>query len=97
MSTKIRAKLTADPRVESVEDERGGETGPDTDGIWVYLAAGFCNGEEHKCSTGGCVHVVHEWTWTACAKRMPSVRKCACGDCVKIPDTTAHSATGATT
>jgi hypothetical protein len=79
--TKIERKLRADPRVESVGDERG-----EGSGIWVYLVDGLCNGEGccDRGIVGGCVHVVHEFTWTEVERYMRDVRECQCGDCVPL-------------
>jgi hypothetical protein len=79
--SKVEQQVRRHTLVSEISDERYGETGPDTDGIWAYLKKGYCNGEEHRCSAGGCCHVVHEWSWSDVAKRLRDVRKCNCDDC----------------
>jgi hypothetical protein len=81
---RVKERILTHVAVDEISDERA--PGDDTarchgDGIWVYLKAGYCNGEEHTCVTGLCVHVVHEWTWTNAAKALRRIRKCTCNDC----------------
>lgn len=73
---KTRERIQAHPAYESLSDERS-EDG----GVWVYLKPLYCNGEQTPCITGGCVHAVHEATFTTVAQSMRSVRRCTCSDC----------------
>jgi hypothetical protein len=72
--------------VVEISDERlPGENATDNqgDGIWCYLKTGYCSGELQHCVDGGCVHVVHAWSWSNCERELRRVRRCMCADCVK--------------
>jgi hypothetical protein len=82
--SKVEQQVRNHPFVEEVSDERlPGENATDNqgDGIWAYLKDGYCNGESTQCTAYGCVHVVHEWSWSNVAKALRDVRECTCGDC----------------
>ncbi len=71
------AAVVADPRVQTVSDERGSD-----DGIWADLKNGWCAGylSGRNCAPNGCVHSVHEDTIKELLENFKTVRPCVCGD-----------------
>lgn len=60
--SKVLDRIQADPRVESVSDERR-----NGDGCWVYLLPAYiCPAME--CGT------IHEDSWTACERMLKTAR-----------------------
>lgn len=68
-------RLLADPRVESVSDERRaderGAQNVEGDGIWVYLRDGYVAPDGPFESDW--LHAVHEWNLTALREAMANV------------------------
>ena len=83
--SKVERAVRNDPRVTEVSDERkpGDSKSNPGDGIWVYLVSNLCHHglRGGDCVKGGCVHSVHEYTWTDVAKGLREVGPCNCGDC----------------
>jgi hypothetical protein len=96
-NSKVEAAVRAHPLVESVSDERmPGENATDNqgDGIWAYLVDGHCSGESCACVNTGCVHSVHEWSWSNVLRALRDVRKCSCADCNKTRAAAARDEAG---
>lgn len=68
---RIRDRIMKDPRVSEISDERSLDCG-----IWVYLKRGYCDGELRYHSAAGCLHQIHEDTWTACLAKLNRVTPC---------------------
>jgi hypothetical protein len=73
--TQIERQFRADPRVESISDERFG-MGREGDGIWIYFHPGWINRLTET-------HCIHEDTWTECKAMLRSIKPCACEGCEK--------------
>ena len=74
--TAVEQRVRAHPAVEEVWDERRYDSG-----LWAYLKKNHCNGEGAACYPGGCVHVVHEDSFTKLEQGLRRVRACTCGSC----------------
>jgi hypothetical protein len=69
--------IRADPKVETVRDERRGEADPETgEGIWAYLKPGwFCTAADS--------HACHEYTVENLTKAIKWAEPCHCESCEK--------------
>jgi hypothetical protein len=77
--SKAEAKVRAHSAVIEVLDERKLDGG-----IWAHLVPHRCHHGMRsgtRCTLGGCVHSVHESTWTAVVNGLREVGPCDCGDC----------------
>lgn len=65
--------LGNDPRVELIENE--GRVSDGGDGLWLYTAPGFCNGDHGS-------HIIHENTVRDILSAAKSITPCDCKDCL---------------
>ena len=88
--SKLIAKILADPRVDSISDERdyrGSQlkdpeakahierTGDNGDGFWIYLKLGWIDNIGTGC------HQIHETSIEECFKLLKHIDKCKCDEC----------------
>jgi hypothetical protein len=85
IQSRTEMRVRHSPKVKDVSDERqpGDSKNNPGDGIWAYLMPKLCNHGYNggECVKGGCLHSVHEYTWTDVEKGLREVGPCTCGDC----------------